>query len=82
MNSTGPTGDTNHYEIRVSGRLDSHWSGWFDGMAMTPGPDGTTVIEARAIDQATLHGLLRQVRDAGIGLISVTRIDDDGGDAR
>ncbi len=82
MTSTSPTGDTNHYEIRVSGRLDDRWSAWFDGMAMTPGPDGTTVIDARAIDQATLHGLLRQIRDAGIGLISVTRIDPDGGAAR
>lgn len=68
-------GDTNRYRIRVQGRLDAHWSTWFDGHVLAPQPDGTTVIEAAALDQAALHGLLRQVRDAGLGLIAVTRID-------
>ncbi len=75
MINTSPSGDTNHYEIRVSSRLDTRWSAWFDGLVLTPQADGTTVIEAEAIDQAALHGLLRQIRDAGLGLVSVTRID-------
>ena len=75
MINKSPSGDTNHYEIRVSSRLDTRWSAWFDGLVLTPQADGTTVIEAEAIDQAALHGLLRQIRDAGLGLVSVTRID-------
>lgn len=75
MTDTSPAGDTNRYDIRVSGRLDARWSAHFDGLVLTPQPDGTTVIEAVAIDQAALHGLLRQVRDAGLGLVAVTRID-------
>jgi hypothetical protein len=76
MKSTSPDPrDTNRYEIRVNGRLDDRWSVWFDGLALTSQQDGTTVIEAAGIDQATLHGLLRQVRDAGLRLISVTHID-------
>ena len=75
MTSTSPEGDTTRYEITVKGRLDARWSAWFDGLVVRPQPDGTTIIEADAIDQAALHGLLRQVRDAGLALDSVTRID-------
>jgi hypothetical protein len=87
MTNPSPTGDTNRYEIRVSGRLDARWSTWFDGLVLTPQPDGTTVIQAEAIDQAALHGVLRQVRDAGLSLVSVTRMtppptDPPGGTPR
>jgi hypothetical protein len=76
MTSTTPDhGDAARYEIRIQGHLDDRWSAWFDGLGMTSRPDGTTVIDAPALDQAALHGLLRQVRDAGLSLISVTRID-------
>ena len=68
-------GTTDRYEIRVRGRLDDRWSAWFDGNLVAPGADGTTLIEAEAVDQAALHGLLRQIRDAGLALLSVTRID-------
>ncbi|HEU0244022.1 MAG TPA: hypothetical protein VFQ75_08970 [Candidatus Limnocylindrales bacterium] len=78
MTHTRPTGDINRYEIRVRGRLDARWSAWFDGLELTPLPDGTTVIVAEAVDQAALHGLLRQVRDAGLSLISVARLDAVG----
>jgi hypothetical protein len=76
-NSNPDPGDTSSYEIRIHGRLDDRWSAWFDGLRVTGGPDGTTVIEAAAMDQAALHGLLRRVRDAGLRLISVTRVDPD-----
>ena len=76
MTNTNPAPrDTSRYEIRVKGRLDARRSAMFDGIVPTPHADGTTVLEAEALDQAALHGLLRQVRDAGLGLISVTRID-------
>lgn len=67
--------DATGYEIRVAGHLDDRWSAWFDGLAVTTRPDGTTVISAPAIDQAALHGLLRRVRDAGIRLVAVARLD-------
>jgi hypothetical protein len=75
MTETTPGSDTARYQIRVRGRLDDRWSSWFDGHALAPQADGTTVIEAAAIDQAALHGLLRQVRDTGLRLVSVTRIE-------
>jgi hypothetical protein len=74
MSDTTPGSDTDRYQITVRGRLDDRWSSWFDGLVLRPRPDGTTVIESEAMDQAALHGLLRRVRDTGLGLISVTRI--------
>jgi hypothetical protein len=78
MTNTPPNpDDAGHYRIRIAGRLDSRWSAWFDGLDLSGLPDGTTVIDAPALDQAALHGLLRQVRDAGLRLVSVTRVDPD-----
>lgn len=75
MTDTTPANDTHAYAIRIGGRLDVRWAAWFDDVTLAPQPDGTTVLESRALDQAALHGLLRQVRDAGLTLVSVTRID-------
>ena len=63
------------YEIRVEGILDECWSGWFDGMKVTSQPDGVTAIAGPVTDQAALHGLLAKVRDLGVPLISVRRVD-------
>jgi hypothetical protein len=68
-------GDDSHYEIRVKGHLDDRWSAWFEGLALTGLSEGVTAIDCPSTDQAALHGLLRQVRDAGLQLISVTRLD-------
>lgn len=69
--------DAGVYEIRVKGHLDARWSDWFDGLTFTQASDGTTVIRGLVIDQTALHGLLRKVRDLGLPLISVTRIESD-----
>lgn len=63
------------YEIRTEGILDECWSGWFDGMQVTSQTDGVTTIAGPVTDQAALHGLLAKVRDLGLPLISVRRVD-------
>ena len=78
MSGTTPgLGDTGGYEIRMTGRLDGRWSEWFEGMDLSHDPDGTTVIRCPALDQAALHGLFRTLRDLGLPLIAVSRIDPD-----
>jgi len=62
------------YEIRMLGRLGSRWASWFDGLILTNEDDGTTVIRGPVVDQAALHGLLQQLRDLGIPLLSLTRL--------
>ncbi|MGO4596289.1 hypothetical protein [Terrabacter sp. 2RAF25] len=63
------------YEIRVRGQLATHWAARFDGLTLTPLEDGTTVLRGPVADQAALHGLLRQLADIGIPLLSLHRQD-------
>lgn len=62
------------YQIRLKGCLTDQWSEWFGGMTVTFEDSGDTLLTGPVKDQAGLHGLLRQVRDLGIPLISVYRI--------
>ena len=63
--------DPGRYEIRVHGHLDTRWAAWFDGLTLTHGSDGTTIIEGPVADQAALHGVLQKIRDLSLPLISV-----------
>jgi hypothetical protein len=62
------------YEVRIDGHLGDHWSGWFEGLSLSHGSDGTMTLRG-VMDQAALHGLLARVRDLGITLISVKAVD-------
>ena len=75
--ATGDQREAGRYKIRLKGHLDSRWSAWFDGLGLTHESDGTTIISGLVADQAALHGLLQKVRDIGLPLISVTRIEPD-----
>jgi len=57
------------YRIRLRGELTPGWSDWFAGLRVTAG-GGETLLVGR-MDQATLHGVLKRVRDLGVPLISV-----------
>ena len=74
QNQTQPT----QYYIRLQGHLDSGWGDWFGSVTVTSADDGTTLLICEVIDQAALHGLLRQIRDLGLPLISVNRVDTTG----
>jgi hypothetical protein len=63
------------YEIRLKGYLDDRWAGRFDGLSFTHDGDGTTILSGPVVDQAALYGLLRQVRDLGLPLVSVIQIE-------
>jgi hypothetical protein len=69
--------EAGRYEIRMKGRLEPRWAAWFDGLSLTQGDDGTTVVEGTVVDQAALHGLLAKVRDVGLPLVSVTRLEPE-----
>ena len=69
------------YEIRIKGYLGRHRADWFEGLTITRQEDGSTVLTGSMIDQAALHGLLRKVRDLGMLLLSVNRVDPQKGDS-
>lgn len=61
------------YQIKVQGKLDEKWSGWFSGMALTFDGDVTTLTGA-VTDQSALRGLLSRIWDLNLTLISIQRI--------
>jgi len=63
------------YRIQVEGVLDSAWSEWLDGMSLSQEPEGVSVLAGYVRDQAELFGLLVKVRDLGLNLISVNRVE-------
>ena len=63
------------YEIRVNGHLGSQWTDWFSGLTILLEENGDTRLTGPVVDQAALHGLLKKVRDLGLPLLSVNRID-------
>ena len=63
------------YQIRLKGHLGSQWTDWFGGLSITLEEDGDTLLTGPVVDQAALHGLLKKVRDLGMPLVSVNRVE-------
>ena len=63
------------YEIRIKGHLADRWAGWFEDLTITLEENGDTLLTGPVLDQAALHGLLRKVRDLGMPLLSVNRLE-------
>ena len=75
---TGARGDGYgaNYEIRIAGHLGAEWADWFDGLTITPEPDGGTRLTGLVADQSALYGLLRKMRDLGLTLLAVNLLAD------
>ncbi len=67
------------YQIIVQGCLDPSWSDWFRGMELTneTGKDGRliTTLRGTMADQATLRGILNQLWDLNLTILSVNRVE-------
>jgi hypothetical protein len=68
------------YQIRIKGHLGSGWADWFGAVSISPQDNGETLLTSPMLDQAGLHGLLKKVRDLGIPLISVNRVQSSPAD--
>ena len=62
------------YQIRIKGHLGREWTDWF-GLTLTTLDNGEMLLTGPVVDQAALHGLLRKVRDLGMPLLSVSRVE-------
>jgi len=65
------------YQIRVKGNLDRKWSDWFDGFTIVPQANDETLLTGPVVDQAALHGLLVKIRDLGLPLLLVKRVEGE-----
>jgi hypothetical protein len=63
------------YRLTVQGHLDDAWSAWFDGLTITLTDTGETMLTGPVVDQTALHGVLIKIRDLGLPLLALTRID-------
>ena len=62
------------YQIKLEGHLSPMWEAEFEGFTLTLAENGITCLTGAVIDQAALHGLMRKIRDLGLPLVSVTRL--------
>jgi len=74
------------YEVRVKGVIDAALASyWFEGFTVTQLPRGESVLTGQVADQSALLGLLAQMRDLGLPILSVRRVahgEDKKQDAR
>ena len=62
-------------EIGVKGRIDDHWSEWFDGFEITYPAEDESVLSGPIRDQTALYSILSRLRDLGLALVSVNTIE-------
>lgn len=63
------------YQIRVKGTLDPEWADWFGGLEIVAQEGEETLLAGPVADQAALYGYLVQIRNLGLPLISVVRVE-------
>ena len=68
-------GEEGVYEIKVRGYLANHWSEWLGDLTIRHDDQGNTLLAGSIADQAALHGVLAQIRNLGLSLLSLTRTD-------
>lgn len=68
------------YQIRIKGHLGRQWAARFEGLTITLEENGNTLLVGQVVDQSALHGLLRKVRDLGLTLVSVNRMEPSEAD--
>jgi hypothetical protein len=71
-----------NYEICVSGRLSQTGATWFEDMSVSVNEATTppqTIIRGYVQDRSALHGLINRIRDLGLTLVSVQRVDGQPG---
>ena len=66
---------TQQYQIELQGVLDQDWSSWLTRCELEHTSAGKTVLVGHVADQAMLHGLLARIRDLGVPILLVKRLD-------
>jgi hypothetical protein len=59
-------------KIQIKGKLDPHWSDWFESMQVQESPCGDTILCGSLPDKSAVYGMISRLSSLGITLISVT----------
>lgn len=77
MNDKRKRSEIQIYEIKIKGRLDEQWADWFDPLVLQYTVEGDTILVGPVPDQAALQGVLVNLGNLNLELISVNRIEPD-----
>jgi len=63
------------YRIELQSEVEGDWSEWLGGLTLQHTADGRTILTGTLADQCALHGLLARIRDLGIPILLLARLD-------
>ena len=64
------------YQIKIEGIVKLNWLAISEEITVEHTDDGKTNLTAVLPDQTALHGILIRIRDFGLSLVEVKRIDN------
>ncbi len=64
------------YQIRIQGKISERWHAWFDPLTVTDLPDGDTLLHGQIVDQSQLVGIINQIHNLNLRLLSVNAGDE------
>ena len=65
-----------YYQIRIDGHISLNLSASFEDLNIEHTEDGQTLLTGALPDQTALHGVLMRIRDLGLSLAEVKRIEN------
>ncbi len=68
--------DKDVYEIRIKGHLSCRRVSVLEGWQVKHQPNGETLLLGPVPDQAALYGILNRLRDLGVTLLAVMRVEE------
>ena len=75
---TSSHSEAEYYEIWIKGHLEQHWSDRLGELHISYEEQGNSRLSGYIQDQAALHGILAQIRDLGLTLISLKQTNVGG----
>lgn len=64
------------YQIKIESHVNLDWSAFFEEVTVQHTEDGRTILTGALPDQTALHGVLMRIRDLGLSLEEVKRIEN------
>jgi len=64
------------FKIIIEGHVNLDWLTPYEDVTILHTEDGHTVLRGELPDQTALHGILIRIRDLGLSLVEVKRMDN------